>query len=91
MFDVSISVKTADRRNHGLSLVAGFLSAGSCFALVLVAMAHLIPLFLRFTQSPQAKLLPAFSILSVSVFGLVVYFKRRAKKTMYRASKRSSR
>jgi hypothetical protein len=91
MFDVSISVKTADRKSRGLSLVAGLLIAGSCSALLFVAMAHLIPLFLRFVESPQAGLLPAFCILSLSFFGLVVYFKRRGKKTTYRASKRSAR
>jgi len=90
MADVSDSPNIADRRSHGLKLALGFLIAGSCFALVFVVMARLIPLFLRFTESPQARLLPAFSILSGLIFGLVVYFKRRAKKNDVPAlSKRS--
>jgi hypothetical protein len=91
MFDVSILVETADRRSPGLSLAVGFLIAGSCFALLFVAMAHLIPLFLRFVESPQGRLLQIVPILSILVSGLVVYLRRRAKKPMYRANSRSSR
>jgi hypothetical protein len=63
-----------------LSLLAGFLIAGSCFFLLFVAMARIIPLFLRFIGSPLARLLPAVAAVFVSVSGLIVYRKRRAKK-----------
>jgi hypothetical protein len=79
MFDGSTSVSIADGKWRGASLAAGLLIAGSCFALLFAVMAHLIPLFERFTESPHASWLKIVSIFFVSFGGLRRYLKRRAK------------
>jgi len=80
MFDSSISESAADRKNRGMSLAAGLLIASSCFALLFVAMAHLIPLVLCFIHSPQSKWLPAVSLSLVTISGLIACLRLRAKK-----------
>jgi hypothetical protein len=84
MFDGSISTITADRKSRGFSLAAGLLIAGSCFALLFAAIAHLIPSFLRFTESPYARLLAAVNAVFIVVVGLIVCLKRRAKRLQVR-------
>ncbi|MGA7078786.1 MAG: hypothetical protein WBQ43_16845 [Terriglobales bacterium] len=80
MFDESPSAGGAERKSLAMSLVAGLLIAGSCFALLFVVMAHLIPLFARFTESPYARLLPVVSTLLISVGGSLRYLGRRGRR-----------
>ena len=79
MFDANVAVSAADSKRRGMALTAGLLIAGSCFVLLFVAMAHLVPLFLRFTDSPYAKL-PVVSTFFISVGGLRLYLTGRAQR-----------
>jgi hypothetical protein len=84
MVDGSISASIANRKTHGMSLLAGFLIAGSCFILLFAGLAHLIPMFDRFAASAQFRLFPAFSIVLISVSGLIRYLRQRAKRAQVR-------
>jgi hypothetical protein len=71
---------SADRKNQLMSLVAGFLIAGLGFALLLTAMAYLLPLFDRFEGSPSSRLLAPIAILFISVSGLRRYLRHDEKR-----------
>ena len=91
MFDANVAVSAADSKRRGMALTAGLLIAGSCFVLLFVAMAHLVPLFLRFTDSPYATLLPVVSTLFISVGGLRLYLRGRAQRGRVRGDGRTAK
>jgi hypothetical protein len=95
MSDWSVSGSVSARKSQAISRFAGFVIASACFALLFVAMARLIPLFLRFVDSPRSGLLRTISLpvlfLAMTVSGLIRYLRGRAKGVQPRNSARLSR
>ena len=74
------------RNGRGLSFAGGFLIAGGCFVLVFAGIAYFMPVFMRFVNSPYAKLIPLFSICFISFSGFITYWKRRASRPQKNSS-----
>jgi ABC-type multidrug transport system permease subunit len=56
--------------NHKIGvmpLVGGIVIATSSFSLIFLAIAHFMPVFLRFTETPWARLLPVISLLTLAL------------------------
>jgi hypothetical protein len=76
------SVSLASITDRALPVVGAILITASGFALLFLALAHLIPAFLRFSESPAARLLPAASILVVLLGGWVRFRHAKSRPTI---------
>jgi len=77
MADPNNSTNFGDQKRLATSLVFGFTIAGGLFAPLLVIFALLMPSFLRFLESPQAKLIPGFVVAAISLSSLLLCLKKR--------------
>jgi cation transporter-like permease len=59
------------------SILFGALIAGAAFLLLLTALGWFVPRFMRFTESPWAKLLPVLTIVFISAIGLIRFLRKR--------------
>lgn len=88
MAEINIGAPNRNGNSTRMPLLGGFLIAGSCFVLMFMAMAYLIPLFLRYDDFPRSKLLLPISLLFISIGGLKRYLKQRNERQQVRIGKR---
>jgi hypothetical protein len=79
MADPNNPTNFGDQNRLTPSVVLGFTIAGGLFACLLVVFALLMPSFLRFFESPQARLIPVFVVPAISLSGLLLCLKKRRK------------